>query len=672
MANSNTPEVTDWKSKYYTLRDKFSIQETEWVKTETLLSSALNKLSLIAEGKNPLIDNHLQALRVVLKEKFSYYRVDSVLTELFKLVADINKNAKGRKSESVALDDLLTILQAVSLPKNLQKKKDKLISGLKKNPAEIKNYINEFQQLFKEASAHSSEPATGFISSLFANKKSSAESEILVAMADAIAEMPWPSSLQNSSKSLVQSISGCDSEELFESLLNQFMALAQQWQQEVATYSATHQDAPLTSDQDTNSIKQASLNQFVHRLKSIQPEHERLQSIELSETNLDSEPELLAQAISKLLDLSSDQPLDYLASPTDGAADSHPRMREIFIQLLEQLVVPVSLMSKVEELKHYLEGGNDEDWRLGLKKIVHFINEVRFQQYQQEGEYEDFLFQITNRLQEMVRYLETEGRRIEKSDEKGSALNHAVTQEVVVMRQSLESAATLVDLRTVVNHRLDAISGFMEQHSTLEKQRSESAKENMSYMQKRINLLEKETAELKISLAEKNKEAMFDVLTGIPNRLFYEKRVIEDIARWKRFDTPLSLAIWDVDKFKRVNDTYGHKAGDKVLKAIAQILNKRIRETDFLARYGGEEFVMLLPGTIEEETLRLANELRQAVADCAFHYSNESVDITISCGISGFRTGDELSNVFDRADKALYQAKESGRNRCVIAGCRSD
>lgn len=672
MAKKNTPEATDWKSKYFALRDKFASQEAEWVKTETLLTSALSKISLIAEGKNPLIDNHLQAVRVVLKEKFSYYRVDSVLTDLFSLVADVNIKSKGNKTDLVELSDLISILQTVFLPKAFQKKKDKLIKALSKDPTNIQGFVKDFKQLFEESMGSGSETASGFISSLFSDKKNSTESDSMSTLAKSLSALPWPPSLEKNSNSLIKSFSRCDNAELFEKLLKQFMLLVEQWQSEDQGEMSTQAQGKPSVVHEVDSIKQASLSQFVVSLKGFQPSHEKLQSIELSDTSMDNEPEQLAESISKLLELSSDYPLDYMAGAQSGEADAHPRMREIFIQLLEQLVVPVSLMAKVEELKNYLEAGNDKDWRLGLKKIVHFINEVRFQQYQQEGEYEDFLFQITNRLQEMVQFLENENKRIDQNDEKGIELNRAVTQEVVVMRQSLEAAETLIDLRSVVNHRLDAISGFMEQHSMLERQRSESAKNNMSYMQKRINLLEKETAELKLNLAVKNKEAMYDVLTEIPNRLFYEKRVGEDIARWKRFDTPLSLAIWDVDKFKLVNDTYGHKAGDKVLKAIAQILNKRIRETDFLARYGGEEFVMLLPGTVEEETLRLANELRQAVEDCAFHYNNESVDITISCGISGFRAEDELSSVFDRADKALYQAKESGRNRCVVAACRSN
>ena len=102
-------------------------------------------------------------------------------------------------------------------------------------------------------------------------------------------------------------------------------------------------------------------------------------------------------------------------------------------------------------------------------------------------------------------------------------------------------------------------------------------------MQSRLVELEQESGKLKELMIEKHKEAMFDVLTKIPNRMSYEKKAAEEIARCKRFATPLSMAVWDIDLFKQVNDTYGHKVGDKVLKAVAQLLEERMRETDYIA-----------------------------------------------------------------------------------------
>ena len=673
MASTKSPEAEKWRVKYYSLLEKFDQQQADWVKSEKLLTSALSRVSLVAEGQYPPIDTYLQGLRVVLKEKFNLYRVEAVLTELLKLVTEFEKKSKGKKSIQVDLNSVTNMLDGIKLPKELNKKKNSLIKELKNNPSTIDTVSSELKNLFKELSESQSDTdGGGIISRLFLNKNKTSKEDTLALLSAAITLIPWSEKLQADSRKLSISLKECKDKESFDNLLKSFSALAKRLGNISGELST---DISLESPDDSGielnaeKIKQQSLNKFVDNLKKTQPEHKKLQSIELSDEYLDDEPVLLAQAISKLISLTEDSVIT--EESFNVIPGELPKLREVFIQLLEHMVVPVALLNRVEELKGFLEVGEDKDWKKSLKKIVQFINEVRFQQYQEDGEYEDFLQEITNRLQEMVQFLVNENNELETSEKKGGELNKAVIKEMAGLREGVEDADNLGALQSVVNGRLDAISRFMLQHSQLEKERFNSAKSNLSMMQEKINSLEGETAALKITLAEKSREAMYDALTEIPNRLFYEKRIKEDIARWQRFDTPLSIAVWDVDKFKNVNDTYGHKAGDKVLKAIAQILNKRIRETDFLARYGGEEFVMLLPGTIEEETLRLANELRQAVADCAFHYNEKSVGITISCGISGFREGDNLSKVFERADKALYQAKESGRNRCVIASCLS-
>jgi diguanylate cyclase len=130
----------------------------------------------------------------------------------------------------------------------------------------------------------------------------------------------------------------------------------------------------------------------------------------------------------------------------------------------------------------------------------------------------------------------------------------------------------------------------------------------------------------------------------------------------------LTLLVWDVDDFKSINDRFGHQAGDKALRVIAQSLKARLRETDFIARFGGEEFVCLLCGAQDEEAFSVAEEMRLSVESSAFHSQGKPVRVTISCGIASFRQGDSLDNVFSRADRALYQAKRKGKNRCELAG----
>jgi diguanylate cyclase len=138
----------------------------------------------------------------------------------------------------------------------------------------------------------------------------------------------------------------------------------------------------------------------------------------------------------------------------------------------------------------------------------------------------------------------------------------------------------------------------------------------------------------------------------------------EEFARWSRFRQPLCIAAWDIDHFKRINDAYGHRAGDKVLRIVADTLAERLRETDFLARYGGEEFVMILPGTQADGAAQVIEAMRAAVAGLGFHFRGNPVSVTVSCGITPFRDGDSPDEAFERADKALYRAKQAGRNRC--------
>ena len=129
--------------------------------------------------------------------------------------------------------------------------------------------------------------------------------------------------------------------------------------------------------------------------------------------------------------------------------------------------------------------------------------------------------------------------------------------------------------------------------------------------------------------------------------------------------------VLDVDHFKNINDHYGHKAGDKALKLIADALKGSLRETDFLARYGGEEFVALITDTPGDKIAGVAEKLRAAIEACKFHYAGKDVPIRISCGYSAFRANDNAEAVFNRADAALYRAKELGRNQCCNADATS-
>ncbi|MEP1448295.1 MAG: GGDEF domain-containing protein [Paraglaciecola sp.] len=159
-----------------------------------------------------------------------------------------------------------------------------------------------------------------------------------------------------------------------------------------------------------------------------------------------------------------------------------------------------------------------------------------------------------------------------------------------------------------------------------------------------------------------------DGLTGLYNRRFWEEQFVMEYKRSIRSDNPSTLIMLDIDHFKKVNDTYGHPAGDEVIKALSNIITKAIRETDIAGRYGGEEFAILLPDTPVANVEFVSERIRRLVEKCTVKYDEIDITFTISIGIAAFtKTYNNSTQWLDSADKALYQAKESGRNRVVLA-----
>ncbi|WP_291843899.1 GGDEF domain-containing protein [Maricaulis sp.] len=162
--------------------------------------------------------------------------------------------------------------------------------------------------------------------------------------------------------------------------------------------------------------------------------------------------------------------------------------------------------------------------------------------------------------------------------------------------------------------------------------------------------------------------ALTDHLTGLPNRRAFEALVHRVFCEAATAGRQSALAVFDVDHFKRVNDTHGHDVGDAVLQHVAQVLNGEIRDTDHVARLGGEEFVALIHAGAQASVGEIADRVRQAVEDAPFVRDGQVIAITISAGLVAVN-GDEpsLTRLFKRADEALYEAKGAGRNRVILA-----
>jgi diguanylate cyclase (GGDEF)-like protein len=160
-----------------------------------------------------------------------------------------------------------------------------------------------------------------------------------------------------------------------------------------------------------------------------------------------------------------------------------------------------------------------------------------------------------------------------------------------------------------------------------------------------------------------------DALTGIYNKRFFVERLSSEFAFAVRHHAMLSLIIFDIDHFKRINDTYGHLAGDHVLATLAKLLSPVVRSEDVFARYGGEEFVIMSRSTDPPSASAVSERVRQRVESYSFEFEGKSIPVTVSLGSAGMphpdiKTPDDL---IARADKALYEAKRGGRNRVVSA-----
>ncbi len=163
---------------------------------------------------------------------------------------------------------------------------------------------------------------------------------------------------------------------------------------------------------------------------------------------------------------------------------------------------------------------------------------------------------------------------------------------------------------------------------------------------------------------EKKQQAVTDGLTGIANRRHFNEVFAKEFERARRYAEPLSLAVFDLDYLKKINDTYGHSAGDDAIKAIARVLSNSSRSIDLPARYGGEEFCLLLPNTLLEESVLIAERIRKIINETGIEGPGQ---ISASIGVANFPLhGSDPDDLFNRADEALYAAKQGGRNRVCV------
>lgn len=215
---------------------------------------------------------------------------------------------------------------------------------------------------------------------------------------------------------------------------------------------------------------------------------------------------------------------------------------------------------------------------------------------------------------------------------------------------------------------LESLVGDISAMSADAKQNHDALEET----QKKVAEAEKQINELTVKLDYISEVAHEDFLTGALNRRGMDEAITREFERADRHNTPLSLAMLDIDHFKKINDTLGHSTGDKALAHLAKVVKAILRSTDVLARYGGEEFVILLPGSKQDDAISVITNLQRELTKNFFLHDKERILITFSAGVAERAPGEDVDSILPRADAALYQAKQAGRNRVVGAAPKLD
>lgn len=248
-----------------------------------------------------------------------------------------------------------------------------------------------------------------------------------------------------------------------------------------------------------------------------------------------------------------------------------------------------------------------------------------------------------------------------------AAMEGRVDTQVSGIQQSVNDSDDLQTLKADVSGRIGELSGTLSDYVDKERDQLAEAQQRIGDLTDQMHSMDAEIEELRRQVSEKHAASITDALTGVANRAGFDTRISDEFAASRRMKYPLSLMFIDVDHFKAINDTYGHKAGDTVLKTIAGMVTDRVRETDYVARYGGDEFVLLLPGTEGENAKNVGEQLLEKVRNAGFQAQGKAVTVTLSIGVTEVLASDSIEQALERADGALYKVKEAGRNGVQLA-----
>ena len=628
-----------WKQKYYDSLEQVERKEKQWSEVEGLLRRCITRLTMVASGSDPDLNQQIETLRNALRDGRDSMGLKNLIERLGDAVLRQDRQGGAdKKSGPEPSEVLLELLDALSFPRGMGRKVKSVRMRLgDKDAKNDKTLLKDFVELVREALTLAASEGAEESS---ADRKAEQRSDTpkpglfgrLFGKSDDVSPItPHPSPLTSASPSHIESavappvappVKSTPTPDGFDLISRMLNGL---------TLPASSQPRlAILKQQATADLAVSEWERLTDDIAALISASYRLQNQE-------------AQAVEQTAPLA---------------------LHEVLVQLLERLEI-TSQDERIEVLKTRLEQQvSDEELPAILETIADLVVDERVKVQREKQEIEGFLKQLTERLQDLDAQLQGSERVRVEALHGGRRLGEVIQAQVQGIASNVQEAADLGQLKLMIGERIEAIHQHLNEYRRAEEQRAEQAEHNVQTLTEKLQNMEHETSVLRTHLQEEHTLALLDGLTGIHNRLAYRERLEQEFARWKRYQIPLTLIVWDVDRFKKINDTYGHKSGDKALVTIAQLFKEQIRETDFLARYGGEEFVVLLPATPLDTAMVVAEKLRAAVESCHFHFRDQDVPITISGGLAQCAADDTQETLFERADAAMYRAKRDGGNLC--------
>ncbi len=254
-------------------------------------------------------------------------------------------------------------------------------------------------------------------------------------------------------------------------------------------------------------------------------------------------------------------------------------------------------------------------------------------------------------------------RKLKQQQENSIKIVDAVAEIINDLDRSTKSHSRNLEDHEQKLNVMEKIVDLVEFKKLVSNEIGQVRESNIS-LQHKLTQAQQEVRTLQSQLTEITDLATIDELTGLYNRRALFTRLAEEHSRVERYKENFSLMIFDIDDFKQVNDTYGHQAGDAILKNLAHFLKGNLRTSDFISRFGGEEFIAILPSTGMEKARRVAEKMRHMLGKKVFEDKKGAIKIkiTVSIGISQCTLGDSVDDLIKRADDALYMAKNNGKN----------